>query len=161
MFSELKGNGRVWIHTSNRALNETEQEQIKNQFNSFLSQWAAHGQQLKGNFDIFYNQVLVLAVDEDFESATGCSIDSAFQIFKNVDANLDLQLFDRLNLAFLIADELKIIRLAELNTAYQAGLLNDESILLDNSIAELDALRSKWKLRFKDSWAFKKVNQLA
>ena len=161
MFTELTGNGRVWIHTSKRPLSSAEQKQICAQFDSFLSQWAAHGQQLKGQFEIHYNQLLILAVDEDFESATGCSIDTAFQLFKNIDDQLDLALFDRLNLAFLIDDEFKIIRLADINTTYQAGILKDDSILLDNSIAELDALRTNWKLKFNQSWAYKKVKQLA
>lgn len=160
MFTELHGDGRVWIYTSNRPLTQAEQAEIKAKVNSFCADWAAHGSALKSQFDIFHDHFLVLAVDEDFEAASGCSIDSSVAVFRELDANYHLDLFNRLNLAFLIADHVHLIKLAELNTAHQQGLISNESILIDNTISSLKQLRNDWKKPLSESWAASKVKHL-
>ncbi len=161
MFNELKGDGRVWIYTSNRALNPNEVSEITEIFNDFCSQWSAHGSSLKSAFKIFNNQLLVLAVDEAFEAASGCSIDSSVEVFRRVDSKYQLDLFNRLNLAFLIDNQIKIIQLAQLNTAHQQGLIGAETILVDNTISSLDQLRNNWHKPLANSWAASKISQLA
>lgn len=161
MFDELTAEGRVWIYTSNRVLNDEEQKDIHSKLNDFLGQWAAHGKSLQADFKIFYNQVMVLAVNENFEEATGCSIDSSVQIFRELDTTYNIDLFNRLNLAFVIEEQIRIVQLAELNTAYQAGLIKADSILLDNSLYQLSKFRASWKVPLNQSWAQHKIKQLA
>ena len=161
MLNELTGNGRLWIHAAQRRLSAEEQKEINAQFSEFLKGWAAHGKSLKASFEILYDQLLILAVDEGFEQATGCSIDSSVQVVRAVDQRYDLDLFNRLNLTFLEDGAIRIVPMFELNKAYQQGLIDAESIFLDNSISSLTAFRNNWQLPFKDSWAFKKIKQLA
>ena len=161
MFNDLKGNGRIWIYTSKRKLSIPEVEKITAKVKSFCEGWAAHGSSLKSDFKIFNDQFLVLAVDEDFEAASGCSIDSSVQVFREIDQAYNLDLFNRLNLGFLIADQVKIIRLAELNTAHQQGQIDSNSILIDNTISTLDQLRTDWHKPLSKSWAANKVKHLA
>lgn len=160
MFPSLKGNGRIWIYAANRQLAQNEQEAIKVELSEFCASWAAHGNQLTADFDIFHNQLLVLGVDEQVASATGCSIDKATGIFQKVDAQLELDLFNRMNLTFLDNDKIRLVQMTDINQAYHAGLINDETTFLDNTISVLSELRTKWQEPFKDSWAYKRVKSL-
>lgn len=161
MFNDLKGNGRVWIYTSQRPLNTQEQAEIREIMQSFTREWAAHGAQLRSAFDIVEDHFLVLAVDEDFEAASGCSIDSSVEVFRQIDSKYQLDLFNRMNLAFSIADQVKIIKMAELNTAVQQGNLDLDHLFYDNSISDLHSLRSSWKKPIKDSWINSRIKHLA
>lgn len=161
MFNDLKGNGRVWIYTSNRPLSLQEQAEIKESMQSFTENWAAHGTQLRSDFDILEDHFLVLAVDEDFEAASGCSIDSSVQVFRDISGKYNIDLFNRMNLAFKIADQVKIIKMAELNTAIQQGTLEIDHLFYDNSISDLNSLRSSWKKPIKESWIHSRIKNFA
>ena len=160
MFPNLTGDGRVWIHTANRVLTPPEQEDVVSKMEAFTAQWKAHGAQLMADFTIYRDQVLILAVDENFEAASGCSIDSAFAIIKQIEAQYQFDLFNRLMIPFLISDEIIRIPMSELNTAFESGTITEDSILLDTSLSSLNDLRTRFLVPLKNSWLSKKIKTL-
>jgi hypothetical protein len=42
-------------------------------------EWAAHGTSLVSSYQLKYNRFIILAVDQDVQSATGCSIDASVE----------------------------------------------------------------------------------
>ncbi len=161
MFQDLKGNGRVWIHAANRVLTPDEQAVIKNKFAQFCANWDAHGNSLLAQFEVAYDQLLILAVDEDHESASGCSIDKATAVFKDIDAAYNLDLFNRMNLTFLKEDKIRIVQLSDINQAYHSGLIADNTQFLDSTVSSIADFKQRWKVPFSESWAFRKVKKLA
>lgn len=159
MFDSLTGNGRVWIFTSNRKLTTREVDEINAKFDVFCQDWSAHGSQLKASFQIFNDQILVLGADEDFEPASGCSIDRSTSIFQEIDQTLQIDLFNRLNLAFQENDEIVIVRMADIQSAYDLKKITDSSIFFDNSVNSLQDIRTRWKVPFIMSWAYTKIKK--
>jgi hypothetical protein len=159
MFDSLTGNGRVWIFTSNRKLTTREVDEINAKFDVFCEDWSAHGSQLKASFQIFNNQILVLGADEDFEPASGCSIDRSTAIFQEIDQTLQIDLFNRLNLAFQENDEIVIVRMADIQSAYDLKKITDSSTFFDNSVNTLQDIRTRWKMPFSKSWAYAKIKK--
>lgn len=157
MLSTLKGNGRIWIYSADRALSAPEAVEIKKRLASFCNDWSAHGSRLAADFNIVYNQIMMLGVDEEVAEATGCSIDKATDIFKQIDEEFQLDLFNRMNLFFVQNERLRLVKLADINQAYRSGLVREDTIFLDNSISTRSHLDERWQLPFKDSWMFKKV----
>ena len=153
MFPKLTGNGRVWIYVSKRALQTEEITAIKQKLAVFGSTWEAHGKPLQSAFDVLYNQILVLAVDEEVESATGCSIDKALAVFQEIESTYSLDLFNRMNLTF--------VAMNEINQAYLSGLINNDTVFLDNTLAKLSDIRTRWQVPFQSSWAFRKIKTTA
>ena len=159
MFDSLTGNGRVWIFTSNRKLTTREVDEINAKFDVFCEDWSAHGSQLKASFQIFNNQILVLGADEDFEPASGCSIDRSTAIFQEIDQTLQIDLFNRLNLAFKENGEIVIVRMADIQSAYDLKKITDSSTFFDNSVNTLQDIRTRWKMPFSKSWAYAKIKK--
>ena len=159
MFDILTGNGRVWIFTSNRKLTTREVDEINAKFDVFCKDWSTHGSQLKASFQIFNNQILVLGADEDFEPASGCSIDRSTAIFQEIDQTLQIDLFNRLNLAFKENDEIVIVRMADIQSAYDLKKITDSSTFFDNSVNTLQDIRTRWKMPFSKSWAYAKIKK--
>lgn len=161
MFPTLTGNGRIWIYVANRQLTSDEAADINSKLAAFCTNWAAHGNQLTAEFGIFHNQLLVLGVDEEVEAASGCSIDQTSSIFKQIDRDYNLDLFNRMNLTFLNEDKIRLVQLADISQAYHTGLINDETIFLDNTISVLSDLRARWQVPFKNSWAAKRIKSVS
>ena len=159
MFERLIGNGRVWIFTSNRKLTLSEKDLIHAKFDVFCQDWSAHGSQLKASFQIFYDQILVLGADEDFEPASGCSIDRSTAIFQEIDQTLQIDLFNRLNLVFKEKDELVIVQMSDIQSAYNSDKIRDSSTFFDNSVNTLHDITTRWKVPFSKSWAYAKIKK--
>ncbi|MGB0849678.1 MAG: ABC transporter ATPase [Bacteroidia bacterium] len=157
MISSLSGDGRIWIYVAKRTLNDSEVSQIKSKLADFCSSWAAHGNQLSAGFEVYYNQILVLAVDENVAPATGCSIDSANATFQEIETEMGLDLFNRMNLAFVDDERVRLIKMNDLNQAYRSGLINEDSRFLDNTISTLADFRERWEVRFDTAWAYKRI----
>jgi hypothetical protein len=136
-------------------------QDVKGRLAEFCQGWAAHGNQLTADFDVFHAQVLVLGVDEEVESASGCSIDKATAIFQQIESELQLDLFNRMNLTFLEDGVVRMIRMNDINQAFHSRLIKEDTVFLDNTISVLSDLRTRWQVPFKDSWAFRKVKSIA
>jgi len=159
IFPSLTGNGRVWIFASNRILTAEEQQLINTRFDEFCQDWSAHGSRLKAAFQIFENQMLVLGADEDFEPASGCSIDRSTSIFQGIEQALNLDLFNRLNLIFKTPAGVQVVHTSKLKDAYNSHVIDDDSTFFDNSINTLLDLRTRWMVPLKKSWVHAKVNR--
>ncbi|MBR9860170.1 hypothetical protein GYB22_05375 [bacterium] len=161
MFSALQGNGRVWIYTASRTLTSTEESEISEKLNKFISNWSAHGKALHAGFEIYKNQIIIIAADEGFEAASGCSIDTSVQEIRNIDQIYGLDLFNRLNIPFLKEDEIQLIPMTQINEAFQSGAINKDSLILDTTIYELASIRTGLVKPLRESWLSKKIKELA
>ncbi|MBU3659894.1 MAG: hypothetical protein FGM14_08500 [Flavobacteriales bacterium] len=101
LFSNLPAHSRVWLYLADRKLDATEANYVNEQMQHFLSNWAAHNKKLACDGVLLFNQYLILAVDEDIESASGCSIDSSVRFVKALGTELKVDFFDRLKVMVL------------------------------------------------------------
>lgn len=138
VFSELPNESRVWLYLANRKLDNTELLFAEEQLSVFLSSWKAHGKNLKCNGAFLFSQYLVLSVDEDIESASGCSIDSSVHFVKSLGAQLNVDFFNRLNVLSLVDNETKISGFFEVTKGKEP--------YLDPLIQTLGELRENWIL---------------
>jgi hypothetical protein len=76
-FEELPKTSRLWLYPSNRKLSDDEVVEISETLNNFVQDWSAHGTSLEASFEIRYNRFIILAINQEFHPATGCSIDSS------------------------------------------------------------------------------------
>lgn len=94
-FDELPTSARVWIYQTNRPLTIDEQTTVATYLQRATEQWAAHGAPLKSSFNIVHNRFVVIAADESFNAASGCSIDASTHWLKELGNDLSVDFFDR------------------------------------------------------------------
>jgi hypothetical protein len=109
LFPNLPAHSRVWLYLADRKLDGTELQYVNEQMQHFLSNWAAHNKKLTCDGVLLFNQYLILAVNEDIESASGCSIDSSVRFVKSLGAELNIDFFNRLNV-LVIENQEPVIR---------------------------------------------------
>lgn len=161
-FDLMPDNARVWVYQSQRALTADEQETITKNTNAFLEQWAAHGKELKTSFEIRDDRFLIVAVDESFNQATGCSIDASVAFMKAIDAEYQLDLFDRTKIAFIFNGQIVIESLSTLKAKVENGEVPSSAVLVNNSVSSKKELDEDWKQPVLKSWAsryFKTLQQ--
>ena len=110
-YTNLPNDARLWIYQSNREFTEKEVAYIAIKSEDFINQWTRHGDDLKGSFMIKYNHFLVLAVDETFNTVSGCSIDSSVRFIKELEKELNLDLMDKMNVTFRDNDRINSVKL--------------------------------------------------
>ncbi|MFM7726672.1 MAG: ABC transporter ATPase, partial [Flavobacteriales bacterium] len=93
---EMPTTARVWVFMCDRELEKGEVEQISFAIRPFLDEWTAHQQSLHSSYAIVYDRFLIIAVDEAFTSASGCSIDKSVAFVKSVEQRLNCNFMNRL-----------------------------------------------------------------
>lgn len=107
---------------------------------------------MKTSFTILEDQFIVLAADENYNEASGCSIDSSVRVIRQLDQQFSLGLFDRTNVAFRTNADVEIIPLNELGRALTEGSWNQNTLFFNNVIATKGQLESEWVVPAGKSW---------
>lgn len=149
----LPDHARVWIFQADRFLTESEVDTISNVLNSFIPQWAAHGNQLYGGYTVEKNLFIVIGVDESQSPASGCSIDSLTKVIKELGADLKIDFFNRLAISY--EDDnggLQLVSMEKFKELVKANEVNKETIVFNNLVADKGEFDRKWRSEVKNSW---------
>ena len=111
--ASMPSDARLWVYQNDRVLSDDEVKEIKNLGEQFVSQWAAHGASLNASFDVLYNLFVVIAVDEKQAAASGCSIDSATRFVKELEQKMNLNLLDRMQVAYRQENKIAVCKLSD------------------------------------------------
>ena len=160
-FDSLQDSSRVWVYQSVRKFTEGEENAISQALLAFTQQWAAHGQQLKSSYKILYNQFIVLAADESYNQASGCSIDDSVHIIKEIDERFTLNLFDRTLVAFLKDDAVMVFRLSELPESLTKGTWNQDMPVFNNLVNTKGEMSGGWIVPAKQTWLKRYLTKIA
>ena len=150
--SDLSANSRVWIYQADRLLTPDEQIEITSACNAFLNQWAAHGADLKASAEIRYGYFLIIAADESFIQASGCSIDSQFRFVQDLAKELSIDFFNRTNLAFQVENHIQLMNMKDLKDQITSGNIKAQDTFFDNTVKTIGELSTKWMVNANESW---------
>ncbi|MBS4042229.1 MAG: hypothetical protein KGZ59_05360 [Chitinophagaceae bacterium] len=143
---------RVWIYQSNRILSMSEAFTIEPLLNSFIEQWKSHGSPVKGFANLIFGQFIIIMADESKTQVGGCSTDSSVRLIKQIEQELQIELFNRQNLAFIIKDKIQILPMQQINYALENEFINSDTLYFNNLVATKKELIEKWIIPVKESW---------
>jgi hypothetical protein len=155
MFTEYKNlpnNARVWIYQSDREFTAKEIEIVSAKAVDFINQWTRHGDDVKGSFTFKYNQFFVLAVDESFNTVSGCSIDSSVRFIQAIEKELELDLMDKMNVSFKENDAINLVKLADFKRFAKEQKVTSETIVFNNMVATKVDFENNWEIPAGESW---------
>ena len=143
---------KVWIYQSNRPFSEEEIETIKSEIHAFTDQWVSHSQQLMAFGMLMHGQFIVLMVDETRSGASGCSIDKSVHFMKYLEQKYNVSLFDRTTFAYFENEEIKLMQQKEMSDLYKSGVINDETMVVNNLVKTRREFEQGWVIPLKNSW---------
>ncbi|MDP2176219.1 MAG: hypothetical protein Q8K70_09965 [Bacteroidota bacterium] len=148
---------KVWTYYVNGGIPETEMAYIIQYLTEFCFSWTAHNQALKATFEIIDQHFIVLIVDESQNLASGCSIDKSTHAMKHLSEKLQVNLFDRLLLPYLVNGKIETIHFNNLKESYLANTINDSTQFYNLNISKFGELNSAFLLPFYQHWLYKFV----
>jgi hypothetical protein len=151
-FESLPDTSRIWIYQANRKFILPELSAISDALMAFSQQWNAHGISLLSSFEIPFDQFIILAVDENSNAASGCSIDDSVRMIKTLGEKLGVELFDRTKIAFKLDSGIVTIPLEELKGKYFEGLWNNQTLVVNNLISSKGELAGGWLIPAEQTW---------
>lgn len=151
-FSEISDQSKVWVYQMSREITASELGEVIATMEGFCSQWQAHGVPMKTSFDIAYNHFLILAVDENEASASGCSVDGLVRVLKELSEKMGIDFFDRTRAAFLINGKVDLYPISRLKELFSTGTLNASVNTFNNLVATKEEYLQNWRVKVADSW---------
>jgi hypothetical protein len=164
-FEQIPSGARIWIYQANRTITDSELHDIENTLKPAVSQWAAHGASLLASVKVLHNRFVIIALDENQNEASGCSIDASTRWFKELGNRLNIDFFDR-SQAYIDGNEIKTFSIFQPKKAIESGLISADTIIFvnNNNIHTLADLSVQWKVKAGESYLkrfFNKVDSLA
>jgi hypothetical protein len=158
--NDFHTDSRVWVYQSSRLFALSEALEIELLLKNFAAEWKSHGVPVKGAGYLFFGQFIVLMADETATGVSGCSTDSSVRLIKNIEQSFGVNMFDRLNLAFIIKDKVQLLPMAQLQYAYDNQFINADTLYFNNLVQTKEELEKKWLIPVKESWLSKRISQI-
>ena len=151
-FSDLPDSSRVWIYQSNRSFSDQELQEINSKLEEFITQWTAHGADLKASFDVKYKRFITLALDQKLNAATGCSIDSSVKFIQQLEKDYDVDLLDKMNVSYKQGEFVAYKTLTDFRKMAKEKAVSKNTIVFNNLVNTKAEYLEEWEVPASDSW---------
>tara|TARA_X000001036_G_scaffold430970_1_gene464509 strand:+ start:71 stop:553 length:483 start_codon:yes stop_codon:yes gene_type:complete len=151
-FNLLPPNAKVWIYQSDRNLSNIDIELIEREVKLFLNNWSSHNKEIESSFEIRYNRFLIIGLNENINSASGCSIDKSLNFIKDLQSLLKVNFLNRLDVAYKTGNDINSISLSEFQTMIREKKLSKDSIVYNNMISSKQSYINNWETTIENSW---------
>lgn len=151
-FEKLPGHARVWVYMSDSKLSASQQQHISDQLSLFTKSWVAHGTPLSASFKILNDHFVVLAVDDHFNDASGCSIDASVHAVKLMQQELDVDFFNRNLVPFYHEGNVDLVARKNVRQNLEEGIWNGETVTFNILAKTVEDIQTSWLIKAEDSW---------
>ena len=151
-FNLLPPNAKVWIYQSDRNLSNIDIELIEREVKLFLNNWSSHNKEIESSFEIRYNRFIIIGLNENINSASGCSIDKSLNFIKDLQSLLKVNFLNRLDVAYKTGNDINSISLSEFQTMIREKKLSKDSIVYNNMISSKQSYINNWETTIENSW---------
>jgi len=151
-FQSLPDYSRIWVYQSNKKLDIKSIAILSETLKAFTENWTVHGQPMHASFDIRFERFVILAANEGINAASGCSIDSSVRTLKEIGHVLQVDFFDRSEVAFKAGGDVHTLNVGTLKSGLLNGDWSGDTLMFHNLIAEKSQLENGWLIPAKASW---------
>ncbi len=145
---------RIWTFIISKSLSDNELNIITETGTKFVNGWTAHEQKLTANFEIYKNKIIIVKVNEEATHASGCSIDKLTQFIKQLEVNFNIELLNRLLVAYKKEDEVVIVNSSKIKELLQTNSVSENTIVYNTSVSTQNELQN-WEQPLKNTWLAK------
>ena len=151
-FDKLPLNSRVWVYSSNRKFIQKEIISIRKDLENFLSNWTSHNQNLESGFELRYDRFIIIAVNQEINNTSGCSIDNCVRFIKKLENKYEVDLLDKMNVIYKQDKHLYHKKLNEFISMYKNNLVSLNTVVFNNLVNTVGEYKLKWEVPVKESW---------
>ena len=151
-FNTLPDDSRIWIYQANRTLTEDEVSEIETKLSKFIQEWTVHGAYLNAGFEIKYKRFIVIALDQERNAATGCSIDASVHFIMQLEKDYDIDLMDKMNVSFKQGEYITYKSLIDFKKLAKNKGVSANTIVFNNLVVNKGEYEDHWEVPAIESW---------
>lgn len=151
-FEEMPKASRIWIYQSDRKLSDDEVATANELVSNFVQNWAAHSTPLKASYQIKYNRFIILAVDQEYHAASGCSIDASVKIIQDLEQKFKVDLLDKMNVTYKTGEFIAHKSLIDFKKMAKEKAVNANTIVFNNLVNTIEEFEDFWEVPAGESW---------
>lgn len=151
-FDTLPEDSRIWIYQSNRKFSDEEITEIEKELQSFVENWAAHGSGLEASYQLKYNRFIILAINQETQAATGCSIDASVHFIQQIEKKYNVDLLDKMNVTFRNGEHIAHKTLMDFKKMAKEKAVTGNTIVFNNLVNTVGEWNEFWEVPANESW---------
>jgi hypothetical protein len=151
-FENLPEESKIWIYQSNRKFSDDEFSAIETDLKAFIETWSAHGTSLEASYLLKYNRFIILAVNQENQIATGCSIDKSVEFIQSLEKKYEVDLLDKMNVTFKLGEHVAHKPLIEFKKMAKEKAVSENTIVFNNLVNTIEEFNENWEVPAADSW---------
>ncbi|WP_347926195.1 ABC transporter ATPase [Pontimicrobium sp. SW4] len=151
-FNTLPETARVWIYQANRSFTEQEIEEISSKLDMFIENWTAHGSDLYSGYEIKYKRFIVVGLNQNLNSATGCSIDASVHFIQQLEKEYNVDLMDKMNVSYKQGEYIAYKPLTDFRKMAKDKAVSKNTIVFNNLVANKAEYLENWEVPASESW---------
>ena len=151
-FDQLPENAKVWVYQAGVKLNDHQKATVEELSNVFLEQWESHGIPVQGSVDILNDLFIRVAAFTDEASMCGRAQDAQVRLAKELEGELNVELTNRMLLAFNINGDSKIVHMNDVPSLINSGEVTATTPFYNNLIQSKKEYSEGWEVNASDSW---------
>ena len=151
-FNQLPESSRVWIYQCNRSFSDDEIQEIRTKAEAFITAWTAHGKDLQASYKIVYKRFIVIALNQNLNRATGCSIDASVHFIQELEKDYNVDLMDKMNVSFKQGEFIAYKPLIDFKAMAKNRAVSKNTIVFNNLVNNIAEFKANWEVPASESW---------
>ena len=157
-FNTLPEESRVWIYQANRSFTENEIDEIKSKLDIFIENWTAHGSDLQSGYEIKYKRFIIIALNQNLNTATGCSIDASVHFIQQLEKDYNVDLMDKMNVSYKQGEYIAYKTLIDFKKMAKNKAVSKNTIVFNNLVTNIAEYHENWEVPASESWHSRFIN---
>lgn len=157
-FDTLPEESRVWIYQANRSFSENELKEITSKLDAFINSWTAHGKDLQSGYKIVYKRFIVIALNQNLNIATGCSIDASVAFIQQLEKDYNVDLMDKMNVSYKQGEFVAHKSLIDFKKMAKQKAVSKNTIVFNNLVTNIAEFKENWEVPASESWHSRFLN---
>jgi hypothetical protein len=151
-FNTLPETSRVWIYQANRSFSDNELEEIKGKLDVFIENWTAHGSDLQSGYSIEYKRFIVVALNQNLNVATVCSIDASVHFIQQLEKEYNVDLMYKMNGSYKQGEYVAYKTLLDFKKMAKQKAVSKNTIVFNNLVTNIAEFKENWEVPASESW---------
>jgi hypothetical protein len=151
-FKTLPETSRVWIYQANRSFTDSELDEVSTKLKVFIESWTAHGSDLQSGYEIRYKRFIVIALNQNLNIATGCSIDASVHFIQQLEKDYQVDLMDKMNVSYKQGAFIAYKSLIDFKKMAKQRAVSKNTIVFNNLVANKAEYLENWEVPACESW---------
>ena len=107
---------------------------------------------MEAGFEIKYKRFIIIALDQDKQSVTGCSIDASVKFIQELENLYSVNLMDKMNVSYKQGDYVAYKTLTDFKKMAKDKAVSKKTIVFNNLVNSVGEYKQFWEVPASESW---------